>query len=90
MLRDATAIQRGIIRHLYLIIDLSLSMAEQDLRPTRLGLTLQYALEYVTEYFDQNPISQMAIIGMKDGVAVRITPLSGPSLSSLLPYVAGR
>jgi transcription initiation factor TFIIH subunit 2 len=78
VLRDATAIQRGIIRHLYLVVDLSLSMLERDLRPSRLELSLQYAAEYVTEYFDQNPISQMAIIGMKDGVAVRLTALSGP------------
>lgn len=49
---------------------------------------MQYAAEYVVEYFDQNPISQMAVIGMKDGVAVRITSLSG-ALVSLCSVACG-
>jgi transcription initiation factor TFIIH subunit 2 len=70
-------LQRGIIRHLILILDLSFAMTEKDLRPTRYLLTLRYASEFVTEYFEQNPISQLGIIGMRDGIAVRISDISG-------------
>ncbi|GAA94518.1 uncharacterized protein L969DRAFT_83920 [Mixia osmundae IAM 14324] len=77
IMRDTTSIQRGIIRHLYFIIDLSEAMTDRDLRPTRLELTIKYAIEFVNEYFDQNPISQMAILVTKDGIAERISPLSG-------------
>lgn len=77
LLRDTDTIQRGLIRHLYLVLDLSLAMTDRDLRPSRLELTLQYAQEFVNEFFDQNPISQLGIIGMKDGIAERISPLSG-------------
>jgi transcription initiation factor TFIIH subunit 2 len=52
-------------------------MLEKDLRPTRYELTLNYACEFVTEYFEQNPISQLGVIGMRDGLAVRISDLSG-------------
>lgn len=52
-------------------------MVEKDLRPTRYLLTIQYASEFVTEYFEQNPISQLGIIGMRDGIAVRISDMSG-------------
>lgn len=52
-------------------------MEEKDLRPTRYRLTLRYASEFVTEFFEQNPISQLAVIGMRDGLAVRITDMSG-------------
>jgi transcription initiation factor TFIIH subunit 2 len=31
----------------------------------------------VKEYFEQNPISQLGIVGMRDGVAVRISDLGG-------------
>lgn len=34
-LRDATPVQRGIIRHFVLVLDLSAEMAERDLRPNR-------------------------------------------------------
>lgn len=52
-------------------------MTENDLRPTRYLLTIRYASEFVTEYFEQNPISQLGIIGMRDGIAVRISDMSG-------------
>jgi transcription initiation factor TFIIH subunit 2 len=77
LLRDTTPLQRGIIRHLVLILDLSFAMVEKDFRPTRYLLTIRYATEFVTEYFEQNPISQLGIIGMKDGIAVRISDMSG-------------
>ncbi|KZF20604.1 TFIIH basal transcription factor complex, subunit SSL1 [Xylona heveae TC161] len=77
LLRDTTPLQRGIIRHMILVLDLSESMAEKDLRPTRYLLTLRYAHEFVTEFFEQNPISQLGVIGMKDGLAVRISDMSG-------------
>lgn len=77
LLRDTTPLQRGIIRHLILILDLSFAMVEKDLRPTRYLLTIRYASEFVTEYFEQNPISQLGIIGMRDGIAIRISDMSG-------------
>ena len=77
LMRDTTPLQRGIIRHLMLVLDMSLAMAEKDLLPNRYLLTLNYAVDFVREYFEQNPISQMGIIGMRDGVAVRISTMSG-------------
>jgi hypothetical protein len=77
ILRDTTAVQRGIIRHLFLIIDLSESMLDRDMRPSRLELTIKYAQEFVTEFFDQNPISQLGIIVTRDGMAERISQLGG-------------
>lgn len=35
--------------------------------------------EFVSEFFDQNPISQMAIIVTREGTAERLSPLSGKS-----------
>lgn len=52
-------------------------MQEKDLRPTRYHLTIRYASSFVSEFFEQNPISQLGIIGMRDGLAVRISNMSG-------------
>ena len=52
-------------------------MLETDMRPTRYLLTLRYAQEFVREFFEQNPISQLGIIGMRDGLAQRISDMSG-------------
>ncbi|KAG6213840.1 hypothetical protein E4U50_000870 [Claviceps purpurea] len=75
--RDTTPLQRGIIRHMILVLDMSFAMAEKDLQPTRYRLTIRYAVGFVKEFFEQNPISQLGIFGMRDGVAVRISELGG-------------
>ncbi|KEQ99248.1 hypothetical protein AUEXF2481DRAFT_36561 [Aureobasidium subglaciale EXF-2481] len=75
--KDTTPLQRGIIRHCLLVLDLSLAMLEKDLRPTRFLLTISNTMSFVREFFEQNPISQLGILGMRDGLAVRISELSG-------------
>lgn len=77
LLRDTTPLQRGIIRHLTLILDLSSAMAEKDFRPTRYLLIIRLCMQFVTSFFSQNPISQLAIIGSREGLAIRISPMSG-------------
>ncbi|KIX08937.1 uncharacterized protein Z518_00015 [Rhinocladiella mackenziei CBS 650.93] len=77
LLKDTTPLQRGIIRHLILILDMSLSMMEKDLRPTRYLLTLRYTESFIREFFEQNPISQLGIVGMRDGIAIRVSDMSG-------------
>lgn len=77
LLRDTTPLQRGIIRHLVLVVDMSFAMAEKDMLPTRYRLAMGYAAEFVREYFEQNPISQMGVVGMRDGIAVRISEMGG-------------
>ena len=52
-------------------------MAEKDLRPTRYQLTLRYTQDFVREFFEQNPISQLGVVGMRDGLAVRVSDMSG-------------
>jgi transcription initiation factor TFIIH subunit 2 len=76
-LRDTDTIQRGIIRFLFLIIDVSNAMLEKDLRPSRIDLTFTLAESFIGEYFDQNPISQLGIIITRDGIAEKLTELSG-------------
>ncbi|QIX02289.1 hypothetical protein AMS68_007806 [Peltaster fructicola] len=77
LLKDTTPLQRGIIRHTLLVIDLSTAMTEKDLRPTRHLLTITYTIAFVREYFEQNPISQLGILGMREGVSMRISDMSG-------------
>jgi hypothetical protein len=52
-------------------------MTDRDMRPTRFDLTLQYAREFVTEWFDQNPLGQIGIVGMRGGIGERIGEMSG-------------
>ncbi|OCL03307.1 TFIIH basal transcription factor complex, subunit SSL1 [Glonium stellatum] len=75
--KDTKPFQRGIIRHVILVIDLSEAMLEKDMRPNRCFTVIKYTQEYVREFFEQNPISQMSVMAMHDGLCVRVSELSG-------------
>lgn len=75
--KSITPYQRGIIRTLILVLDCSEAMSEKDLRPNRHAMTIQYAIDFVHEFFDQNPISQIGIVSMRNGVAQLVSQVSG-------------
>ena len=75
--KNITPYQRGIIRSLILTLDCSEAMLEKDLRPSRHAMIIQYAIDFVHEFFDQNPISQMGIIIMRNGLAQLVSQVSG-------------
>ncbi|KAF2078012.1 hypothetical protein CYY_000650 [Polysphondylium violaceum] len=70
-------VRRGMQRHLCLVLDLSKTLANQDLKPSRYFVMLQSCELFIKEYFDQNPISQISLIITKNSKAEKITELSG-------------
>lgn len=52
-------------------------MMDRDMRPTRFDLMLQYAREFIAEWFDQNPLGQIGVVGMRAGIGERIGEMSG-------------
>ena len=77
LLAPTAAIRRIIIRHLIILLDLSSSMMDRDMRPTRFDLSLEYAREFISEWFDQNPLGQIGVVGMRGGVGERIGEMAG-------------
>ena len=51
-------------------------MLDRDMRPTRFDLALSTSRAFITEWFDQNPLGQIGIIGMRSGIAERIGEMS--------------
>lgn len=62
-----------------LIIDLSASMLDRDMRPSRFELSLRSSREFVVEWFDQNPLGQIGIIGMRSGLGEKVLEMTGES-----------
>lgn len=78
---------RDMIRYLYILIDASRWMREKDpvLPPgTRLEVTLQMLQDFVQEYYDQNPLSHLGFIVMRNGEAEILTQLSSNAKSQKL------
>ena len=57
-------------------------MMDRDMRPTRFDLMLEYTREFIVEWFDQNPLGQVGIVGMRGGIGERIGEMSGKSTPS--------
>ncbi|XP_074851504.1 general transcription factor IIH subunit 2 isoform X2 [Carettochelys insculpta] len=72
-------VRLGMMRHLYVVVDGSRTMEDQDLKPNRLTCTLKLLEYFVEEYFDQNPISQIGVIVTKSKRAEKLTELSASS-----------
>ncbi|KAH8716920.1 hypothetical protein GQ44DRAFT_688360 [Phaeosphaeriaceae sp. PMI808] len=84
--KDTKPFQRGIIRHVVLVLDLSEAMLEKDMRPNRYITMINYTQDYVREFFEQNPISQMSVLGMHDGLA----ECTGIGQGNAIPYTQSR
>ncbi|KAK2167862.1 hypothetical protein LSH36_23g09001 [Paralvinella palmiformis] len=70
-------VRLGMMRHLFLAIDMSQSMTDQDLKPNRLIATAKLLEYFINEYFDQNPISQLGILLTQSKRAEKYTELGG-------------
>ncbi|OMP09731.1 von Willebrand factor, type A [Corchorus olitorius] len=73
----AARIQKGLIRYLYVVIDLSRAASEMDFRPSRIAVIAKHVEAFIREFFDQNPLSQVGLVTIKDGVAQCLTDLGG-------------
>ncbi|CAH9088726.1 unnamed protein product [Cuscuta europaea] len=78
-LRSATTarIQKGLIRYLYIVIDFSRVATETDYKPSRMVVVARQVGAFIREFFDQNPLSQIGLVMLKDGVAHCLTDLGG-------------
>lgn len=60
-----------------LVLDMSaVCAASTDMRPNRAVSLAQLAQTFISEFFDQNPLSQMSVVVMRHGCAHVLTDLS--------------
>jgi transcription initiation factor TFIIH subunit 2 len=78
-------VRKGVIRYMYLILDLSeglLQPVAHDLKLPRTTLLYEAAKDFVREYFDQNPLSHMGLIVTRNGIAEKLLDQTGMVLLS--------
>ncbi|CAG2115627.1 unnamed protein product [Medioppia subpectinata] len=73
----------GMMRHLFIVVDMSSAMTQTDLRPNRLKCTTKVLEMFVNEFIDQNPISHLALIMTRNKRAEKLTELSANVKSHL-------
>ena len=71
------SVRRGLIRYMVFVLDCSASAAEKDYRPNRIMAMKSASERFILHFFDQNPISQLCLSQIQDGVARKLTDMSG-------------
>jgi transcription initiation factor TFIIH subunit 2 len=72
---DSTVVRRGLQRALVLVVDMGRAMGERDMRPTRLAAALAAAEDFVREFFDQSPTSQLGVAVTRNSEAAMVASL---------------
>ena len=78
---ESARIRRGMIRYVEIIVDLSRAAAITDMRPVRSAVMFASIEQFLRNFFDENPLSQVGIIVLRNGIAERITELSSSPVS---------
>lgn len=75
--------RRGVVRYVALVLDLSKAAGATDVRPSRAAACCATAASLVREFFDQNPLSHLSVLAMRDGACARLSELSASAESHL-------
>ena len=66
-----------------IIVDLSRAASIGDMRPNRLAVMAGVLRGFIRKFFDENPLSHLGIIVMRNGIAERLTELAGSPVGCL-------
>ena len=65
-----------MLRQVFIVLDFSLAALATDFRPTRATVILRQLKDFVTRFFDQNPLGSLGLISTKEKKASIISPMS--------------
>ena len=77
MEKSGTKIKLGMMRHMFIVMDMSESMKLQDLKPTRVMCATKLIQDFLEEFFYLNPISQVGLVVTRNKRAELISELAG-------------
>ena len=74
-------VKRGVMRTFFLVLDCSHHVLDSDLdmKPSRLAVIQDVCAEFITKFFEQNPISSLAVLITKEGRAEMLTEPAEPA-----------
>ena len=72
-LSQLTQQRRAVIRYLVLILDLPWAANKVEFPLSRKDIILRHVATFVNNYFEDNPLSQLGIVGMNNGKAYMIS-----------------
>lgn len=87
---SSSAIRRGLVRHVCVVLDCSSSAGLSDLRPTRGHALTGAAATFLRRFFEDNPLGSACVVSVRDGLASRLSNLSDGPLAQRRALRAAR
>jgi transcription initiation factor TFIIH subunit 2 len=85
--RVTSIVERGVIRFMFLVIDWSSGiLLRDDMKIRRYTLMESTVKEFIKDYFDQNPLCQLGLIFLRNGIATKLCDPSSNPKSLLLAF----
>lgn len=81
--RIESGIQRGMLRNVIVALDMSSSMKELDIKPTRFDVAIQSTKDFVKEFLDRNPLCNIGIVQASNSESELVSRLSGVTQTHL-------
>jgi len=72
-------VRLGMMRHIYIVLDMSSAMLDQDLKPNRALVSVKMIEKFLENFFDQNPIGQLGFILTRSKKSEVLSEMSGTS-----------
>lgn len=69
-----SGVRRGVIRFCVIVFDMSKPLSAVDYKPSRAELIADAITAFAAEFFDNNPISQLAVVLTRDSDSAKICP----------------
>lgn len=69
-------VKRNIFRNVVIVLDLSYSMSDADVKPSRLEVAVAQLKSFIKSFFNHNSLSLLSIVVSHDKKAFQLTPLS--------------
>lgn len=75
------ALSKACVVDWQIVVDLSRAASIGDMRPNRLAVMAGVLQGFIRRFFDENPLSHLGLLIMRNGIAERLTDLAGSPVS---------
>eukprot|EP00927_Polykrikos_kofoidii_P060429 TRINITY_DN55410_c0_g1_i1.p1 TRINITY_DN55410_c0_g1~~TRINITY_DN55410_c0_g1_i1.p1 ORF type:complete len:451 (+),score=52.13 TRINITY_DN55410_c0_g1_i1:39-1355(+) len=66
--------RRGMVRHVYLVVDMTTASRQPDYKPRRLEFMVDAAGRFADRFFDENPLAELGFVALRNGTCEATGP----------------
>lgn len=69
-------VRRGVIRFLYIVVDMTSATADTDYKPRRFEFLVNAVGRFAQRFLQENPLAEIGVAALRDGICEEVVPMS--------------